>query len=285
MLRPLAALALAVCVTAPAGAQPLTGTLKKIKDSGAIALGHRDSSVPFSYVGADGKPTGYSVELCQRVAASIARELGIADLKVAWVPVTVDTRTAAVTSGRIDLECGSTTATLGRQREVDFSNMTFVDGGGLLVAAGSAIGGVADLGARRVAVIPGTTTEQALREAIGKRGVAAAVVPVKDHAEGLAALERGQAEAYASDRAILFGLLTSARDPSRLGLAEEMLSYEPYGLMLRRGDADFRLAVNRALARIYRTDEIWEIYRRWFGKFGRPGSMLVAMYLLNGLPE
>jgi ABC-type amino acid transport substrate-binding protein len=268
-----------------ADAQPLSGTLKTIKDTGAIKLGHRDSSVPFSYLGPDRRPAGYSVDLCERVAQSIRRDLGLADLKVVWVPVTVDTRVSAVTSGAVDLECGSTTNTLARQQQVDFSSLTFVDGSGLLVTAASGVSGVDQLLGKRVGVIPGTTTEPALRAALGKLAVAASVVEVKDHAEGLAALEAGRVDAYASDRAILSGLYASAKDPQKLALTDVLMSVEPYGLMLRRGDADFRLAVNRALARIYRTNEIWEVYQRWFGRLGRPGSLLTAMYLLYALPE
>ncbi len=285
MTRPLAVAALVLGLCGAASAQPLTGTLKAIKETGAIRLGHRDSSVPFSFVGPDKRPAGYSVELCERVAQVIRRDLGLADLRLVWVPVTVETRIAAVVSGAIDLECGSTTNTLSRQREVDFSTMIFVDGSGLLVAAGTGISGVDQLTGKRVAVIPGTTTEPALRPALGKLSVAAAIVPAKDHAEGLAALEAGRADAYASDRAILMGLYASARDRDKLALTDVLMSVAPYGLMLRRGDPDFRLAVNRALAAIYRTDEIWEIYRRWFAALGRPGNLLSAMYLLYALPE
>jgi glutamate/aspartate transport system substrate-binding protein len=276
---------LIACLAGAAAAQPLAGTLKTIKETGVIKLGHRDSSVPFSYVGPDRRPAGYSVDLCERIAQAIRRELSLANLRIVWVPVTVDSRIAAVVTGAVDLECGSTTNTLSRQQQVDFSSLTFVDGSGLLVGAATGISGVDQLTGKRVAVIPGTTTEPALRAALGKLSVAAAVVEVKDHAEGLAALEAGRVEAYASDRAILAGLYTSAKDPQKFALTDVLMSIEPYGFMLRRGDPDFRLAVNRALARIYRTDEIWEVYRRWFGRLGRPGSMLTAMYLLYALPE
>jgi len=136
-----------------------------------------------------------------------------------------------------------------------------------------------------VAVIPGTTTEPALQAALQKRLVRAQIVPVKDHDEGRAALESGKADAYASDRVLLVGLLVGSKDPEKLTLVDEQFSYEPYGLMLRRGDPAFRHVVNRALSRLYRSDEIVRIYEKWFRVLGRPSPALVLMYLLNAVPE
>jgi glutamate/aspartate transport system substrate-binding protein len=276
---------LTVLVAGPVGAQELQGTLKRIKDTRTIILGHRDSSRPFSFVGDDRKPAGYSVELCTRVASGIQQQLGVSDLAIKWVPVTVENRIRAVVSGTIDLECGSTTNTLGRQEQVDFSLMTFIDGGSLLATAASGVRAVGDLTGKRVAVIPGTTTETALTQALQKSFVTAQIVKVKDHADGLAALETGAADGYASDRVILVALLSSARDPGQLVLSEQYLSYEPYALMLRRNDAAFRLAVNRVLARLYRTGQVAQIVDRWFVPLGRPSSLLGAMYILNSIPE
>jgi ABC-type amino acid transport substrate-binding protein len=190
-----------------------------------------------------------------------------------------------IVQGTTDIECGSTTNTLTRQEQVDFSNMTFVDGGSLLVKTSAKIMSFQDLGGKKIAVIPGTTTDTAMRGVLQKALVSAQLVPVKDHREGLAALESGSADAYASDRVILIGLAVTSQDPSQFAVAEQYLSYEPYGFMLRRGDAPFRLAVNRALSQIYRSGEIVQIYSRWFGKLGAPGSLLVAMWALNALPE
>jgi len=260
-------------------------TLKKVKESGSLAIGYRESSVPFSFVDLGKKPSGYSVELCTRIAASLQQQLGLPNLQVKWVPVTPEDRIASVANGTVDIECGSTTNTLARQEQVDFTNMTFVDGGSLLVTAASGIRRVADLAGKKVAVVPGTTTEKALAAALKKNGVSAQVISVKEHIEGLRLLDAGGADAYASDRVILIGLAIQSSDIGRLRLADEYLSYEPYGLMVRRNDAAFRLVANRVLSGIYRSGEIEQIYERWFGALGLPSTLLQAMYLLNGLPE
>jgi ABC-type amino acid transport substrate-binding protein len=168
---------------------------------------------------------------------------------------------------------------------VDFSILTFVDGGSLLVKAGSGIAGLGDLGGKRVAVARGTTTERTLAEALKKAFISAQIVPVKDHGDGLAALEGGTADAYASDRVILVGLALTAKEPKTLALAEHFFSYEPYGFMLRRGDAAFRLTVNRTLARLYRSDQLKQIWDKWFGRLGRPSGLIAAMYAIEALPE
>ncbi len=191
-----------------------------------------------------------------------------------------------MTSGAIDLECGSTTNTLGRQAMVDFSLLTFVDGGSLLVRLGTNVSTVADLANKRVAVIPGTTTEKALTEALQKSWVSTArIVRVQENAEGLAAVEEGRAEAFASDRTVLVGLLRAGQGPQQLRVSNQYFSYEPYALMLRRDDPDFRLAVNRALVRLYQSVHITQIYEKWFGRFSQASSLVRAMYSLNSLPE
>ena len=277
--------AVALALGGPAEAQDLQGTLKKIKDSGTITLGYREQSVPFSFKGNDGTPAGYSVDLCKSVATAVQQQLKLQKLDVKWVPVTVDTRMQAVANGTVDLECGSTTNTLSRQEQVDFSNMTFVDGASLLVKTTSNFATFQDLGGKKIGIIPGTTTDGALRSVLQKTSVTATIVPVTDHLGGLAALESGSIDAYASDRVILIGLAATAKTPGQFAIAEHYLSYEPYGFMMRRGDAPFRLAVNRVLSSLYRSGEIVQIYARWFGKLGPPPKILIAMYALYALPE
>jgi ABC-type amino acid transport substrate-binding protein len=224
---------------------------------------------------------GYSVELCTHIAADLQRQ--IPNLQVQWVPVTVESRIPALLNGTIDLECGSTTKTLARQEQVDFSVTTFLTGGSLLTLTEAPVG--AELRNLRIAVIPGTTTEQVLKTAVTQSGAAVQFLAVSDHAAGLAALEQQTADAYASDRIILIGLALAASNPARFALAERYFSYEPYALMLRRGDPAFRLAVNRVLARLYRSGQILEIYSHWFGRLGTPSALLLGLYAIEGVPE
>jgi ABC-type amino acid transport substrate-binding protein len=280
-----AVLLASLLLTGPALGQNLDGTLKKIKTSGTMNIGYRESSPPFSFMGSDKRPVGYSIDLCMYVAGAIQKQLGLANLKLGWVPVTAENRIDMVAHGKVDLECSTTTASLSRQERVDFSLMTFVDGAGLLTTPAANLRGPSDLAGKRIAVIPGTTTEKALAEYLKTEFITVQTVRVKDPAEGLAALEQGSADAFASDRGILIGLAVTSKDPKGFVLPDLTFSYEPYGLMLRRNDAAFRLAVNRALAALYRSGAVGPIYDRWIGVFSKPGPLLQAMYLLNGLPE
>ena len=284
--RAMIALVMMTAVGATTGhAQTLTGTLKKVADSGTLTVGFRENALPFSYTGSDGKPAGYSIDLCQEIAVAVQQELKLANLAVRWVPVTPENRVDAVANGTVDIECGTTTASLSRQEKVDFTLTTFVDGASLLIAEGSGIRTVGDLAGKRVGVAPGTTTEKALGDFLRSQSIPATVVSVKDHDEGLAALQTSKIEAYASDRTILVGLVLQARGTARYALVSEDLSYEPYGFMVRRDDSAFRLVANRTLARLYRSGAIGAIYSKWFGAIGKPTPALVLMYALQGLPE
>lgn len=276
---------LAGCASTGTVAAPAT-TLEKIKASKTILLGYRDSSLPFSFADQNRQPAGYSVDLCNRVVDDLRRELKLPELQAKWVPVTVETRVGAIMAGTIDLECGSTTNTLSRQEQVDFSLTTFITGASLLTMVGTNVS--SDLGGIRIAVIPGTTTDALIKDAMAKGGASAnraQLLAVKDHADGLAALMNKTADVYATDRAILIGLVLSTPDPRRFALLDRFLSYEPYALMLRRGDPAFRLAVNRALARLYRSGEVLKVYERWFGQWGAPSALTLGMYAIEGLPE
>ena len=273
-----------VLFTTHASSQELDGTLKKIRTSGVFTLGHREAAPPFSFPGPDRRPVGYSIDLCTHVASSIQKQLGV-NLKLDWLPVTADNRVDMVAQGKIDLECGTTTITLARQERVDFSLMTFVDGGGVLTRSDGKFNAVADFTDKRIAVIPGTTTETALNKFFKEEFVIIKPVPVKSPLEGISALEKGSVDAFASDRGILAGLAVTSKDPKRFAMPNLLFSYEPYGFMVRRNDPAFRLAVNRALAELYRSGGFIPIYERWFGGFGKPGPAIQIMYLLNGLPE
>lgn len=261
-----------------------TDTLKKIRDSKSISLGFRTDSPPFSFAGSDGQPAGYSVDLCKRVVASVERQLNVGSLAVKWVPVTSANRFDQVTSGAIDLECGNTTVTLNRQERVDFSNLTFVDGGAVLVLAESKLTRLADLAGKTVAVKPGTTTEKSLKDMLKDKLIDAKVVLVKDEAEAFAALNEKRIDGYAADRVALVGNVVKAHGETKYGIIQENFSFEPYALMMRR-DASFRLAVNRALAQTYRSGAIVDIVNRWLTPLGKPGPLLEMMFILNTTPE
>jgi len=268
----------------PAAAQNLDGTLKKIKSSGVLTLGYRESAPPFSFPGPDKQPVGYSIDLCTHVARAIQKQLGVT-LKLNWVPVNAQNRIDMVADGQVDIECGTTTATLSRQERVDFTLMTFVDGGSLMTLADAQLRSGADLAGKRIGVIAGTTTEKALNKLLQEKFISAEQVKFKDQIEGRTALENKKIDVFASDRGILIGLAITAKDPKRFALADMYFSYEPYGFVVRRNDGAFRLAVNRALAGLYRSGAVVPVYERWFGAFGKPSEPLQAMYLLNGLPE
>jgi len=278
-----AALLVACAHAVPGPAPAPDSTLKAIKERKAMVVGYLKDAYPLSYEGPNG-PDGYSIDLCRRIGDEAGRAVGIEKLELRFVPVTLENRIDAVASGKVDIECSTSTATLSRMEKVDFTNLIFVDGGGLVVKKSTFIRNVAELADESVAVVPGTTTEKALRAALSQGNIRARVVEVPDHASGIAAVKDGKVSAYASDRIILVGQLIEQRDAG-LGLVPMQFSIEPYGFMLRRGDADFRLVANRALSRAYRSGEIANIFQRWFGAIGKPDETLVLMYLLNATPE
>jgi ABC-type amino acid transport substrate-binding protein len=284
LLLPLAALAfLGSSPAAPAFAA--SPTLDRIKEKGAITFAYREGAAPFSFKDRGGRIRGYSVEICVRAALAVQRELQLKQLKIEWLPVDATARFDAVASGRADAECGTTTITLARMKTVDFSLPIFVDGGSVLVRTKSKLLRLRDLKGKRIAVIPGTTTEQALTRALDAAEAPATLVPVKDGAEGMAQLTQNKVDGYAGDRVVLAELRIRARAPESFGFVGEDFSFEPYALVLPRNDADFRLAVNTALAGLYRTGDIDPIFQRWLGNLGKPGTLLHAMFYLNTLPE
>jgi glutamate/aspartate transport system substrate-binding protein len=288
MRRSLLCVLCVLCVgvlAGPARGAEVEGTLKKIKQDGAIRLGFRETAPPFSFLDPDSKPAGYSIALCLQIADALKTDLGLPSLWTRWVQVTPEDRIPLVVNGTVDIECGATTHTLAREAQVDFSHTTFVDGAGLIATVASGVKGVADLGGKRVGIIRGTTTEKALAEALQKHKVSARLIDIKDHAEALTAFARGVLEAYAADRVVLMDLRAKAKNPATVRLADEYLSVEHYALMFRREDPAFRQAVNRVLARLYRSGAIGPIYEKWFGAMGEASSMQKTLYQLYGVPE
>ncbi|MDH4293687.1 MAG: amino acid ABC transporter substrate-binding protein, partial [Betaproteobacteria bacterium] len=206
-------------------------------------------------------------------------------IETRWVELTIQNRLEAVRSGKVDIECSTTTWTLSRQAEVDFSLITFVDGGSILTPVQSDIANLADFKGKRIAVITGTTTEKVLRSSLASRSINAEVVTVQTRAAGLQMLDQRKVDGFASDRTTLIGVVLATQTRGAFKLLGEDFSVEPYALALPRGDADFRLAVNRVLARLYRTGEISKIYNQWLGPLGAPSLLLSAAYFLQSLAE
>jgi glutamate/aspartate transport system substrate-binding protein len=281
---------LVVCIAAAlaataATAQTASPTLTRIKAAKAINVAFSGDSLPFSFVGPDNQPAGYSIDICKRVIAQIGRVVGEPNLKVNWMVGNVTDRLAMVASGKADLECANTTETLTRLASVDFSNLIFVDGGGFLVTTDSTFNKLSDMAGKKIAVQRGTTTETRLRDTLQRRLVNATVVPIGDASEGTALLESGGVDAFAGDKIKLVGLAAQAKDPKKLAMLAEDLSFEPYGLAIPRNDSAYRLEVNRALTQVYMGGDIEQIFGQWLGKLGRPSSLLAAMYLLNSIPD
>ncbi|HEV7821973.1 MAG TPA: amino acid ABC transporter substrate-binding protein, partial [Burkholderiales bacterium] len=240
---------------------------------------------PFSYVGTDKTPQGYSVELCKRIADGVQRGLKLPQLKTVWVELGLSDRIEAVRAGRIDIECGTTSWSFSRQQLVDFSLMTFIDGASLLATVDSGIRRISDAGAKRISVIRGTTTERALTTALAKEKVQAEVIRVDTREQGFAMLTEGRVDAFASDRFLLLNSFTSLKSNKPLRLMDEDFSVEPYALALPRDDPNFRIAVNRSLADVFRSGDIVQVYERWFGQFGQPSLLLSALFYLQQVPE
>ena len=260
------------------------GTIDKLRQDKTLRIAYRDDAPPYSFTDAIGEPAGFMVELCRSVAKSLADQFGLGELKVAYVPVTVSNRFETIESGKADLLCEPTSATLSRREHVDFSIATFIDGASLLVS-GDGPSEFGALAGKKIGVLADTTTEESLRDTLVSAGVAAEVVPAKTHQEGLAMLDHGTIAAYFGDRAILAYLASKSSDPSKLRLANNYLSVEPYALAMARGDEDFRLAVDRALSRIYRSGEIAKVFAHSFGNTTQPSDTLKTLFLISALPE
>ncbi len=284
-MKRLLTFALLACFSLGVQAAAAPNTLARIKASKAITLAYAPNALPFSFDDEKTKkPAGYSVDLCEKVVASIQKQLGLAELKVKWVAGSTPERLAMVAEGKADMECGVTTATLKRQEKVDFSNVTFVQAGGVLALASAGVKTAKDLGGKKLGVVAGTTTEKRVIEALGKDKIMAEVVPFKERAEAFKALEDGKIQALSGDKIVLVGLVARDTGGGRFVLLAEDFSVEPYAFALRRGDPDFRLAVNRSLARTYGSGEIVGIFDRWFAPF-KPTDLLKALYLFNSMEE
>jgi len=285
--------ALALLAAAPATAQELTGTLKKIKDSGTITIGHRETSIPFSYLDDKQQPIGYSMDICAAVVEEVKKELGMAQLAVKYNPVTPQTRIPLMANGTIDLECGSTTNTLTRQKQVGFAPVTFITGTKLLVKKSSKIKSYKDLRNKTVVVTQGTTNERIIKSLSDKDNLNIKFLNAKDHGESFLTVESGRAVAFSMDDILLYGLIAKAKTPKDYEVVGDYLSYDPYGMMYRKGDEDFGVVIRRAIGRLMASGDIAKIYNKWFLEklpsgevMGVPMSpLLKAAIQLQALPE
>jgi ABC-type amino acid transport substrate-binding protein len=276
----------ALALTLGSAFQVHADTLDRIRDTGRFVIGHRTASPPFSFVNEKGEATGYSIDLCQRIAAAAKQALDLAKLDIAYVPLTAENRFAMLEKGEVDIVCGSTTNTLKRRERVAFTLLTFVTGAEMLVRTNSDIDSLSDLAGKKVGVLAGTTTETGLKKGLEKQFINTEVVTVKDHDDGLRKVEDGGIDGYVADRILLIGLARQARNPSNLMLTDRLYSHEPYALAVRRNDPDFRLVADRTLAALYRTGTIGEVFKKWFGPMGAtPAGLLKALYVLQAIPE
>lgn len=241
----------------------LTGTLLKARSTGAVTLAYRESSIPFSYLSARGEPIGYSIELCRKLVEAIGEAVG-RELEIKWLPVTPETRVEAIVSGKADLECGSTTSNLERRKRVGFSPTIFVSGTKLMVKRGSPIKSFRDLGGKSVVVTAGTTNEQTLRDIAKKFGLDYRLLVSRDHAASFAQVVDGRADAFATDDVLLYGLIAQNRAKGRYVVIGEFLSYDPYGIMYRRDDAQLARLVDDSFRDLAEDGEVERQYKRWF---------------------
>jgi glutamate/aspartate transport system substrate-binding protein len=250
----------------PTLAQELTGTLKKVKDSGSITLGHRESSVPFSYYDDKQQVIGYAMDLCHKIADAVKKELKLDKLEVKLNPVTSATRIPLMANGTVDLECGSTTNNLERQQQVSFTITHFVTANRFVSKKAAKLNTVDDLKGKTITSTSGTTNIKQITEIGAQKNLGINILPAKDHAEAFLMVETGRAAAFVMDDILLYSLVAGSKSPGDYTVSKDALSVEPYGIMLRREDPAFKKVVDAEMTRIYKSGEINAIYDKWFTK-------------------
>ncbi len=270
-----------------AAAQDGSPTLERIAETGEFRIGFVPDAPPMSFLDANGNAVGYSIDLCRQIGSSIRNLLGLEKIDLTFTPlVSMEERLSAVEEARVDIECGATTVTLSRRERVDFTLMTFITGGAVLSRNARPINTMNDIGGKRIAVISGTTTEDALRSFMQVNEIKMNLEMIQTHDQGMELLRARRVDGYASDRAMLIGQVFRSADADDYALTQSVFSFEPYSLMIRRGDTAFRLAADRALASLYRTARIRRLYHNWFGRYGEPLSPIVqAMYEFQAVGE
>ncbi|MBC7502014.1 MAG: amino acid ABC transporter substrate-binding protein [Herminiimonas sp.] len=252
-------------------------TLAKIRNSGTITIAHRESSIPFSYLDDKKAAVGYAVELCQKIAEGVRRELKLAQIGIAYLPVTSSTRIPAIVDGKADLECGSTTNNAERRKQVAFTIPHFIAAVRMVVRVDSGIRNWSDLRDRKVVTTKGTTTVKLLTERDKVRALGLKLLEGADHAQSFGMVEKGAAEAFPMDDVLLYGLRASATAPDKFIITGDALSAEPYAIMLRKDDAPFKAVVDREMARIINDGELTKMYDKWFKRPVPPKNLNMNM--------
>jgi glutamate/aspartate transport system substrate-binding protein len=270
------------------GALAESPTLKRISETGTIRIGYVPDAPPLSFEDEEGNVVGYSIDLCRHIASAIRFDLGLEKIEIEFMPlVSMEDRISAVEKHDVDIECGATTVTLSRRERIDFTLMTFITGSAILSRKDKAISAIDQLDKKRIAVVSGTTTEDVVRRVAEVNDFRIKLTPIHTHDEGMELLNKGKVDGYASDRAMLIGqVFRNANVANDYTMTRSALSFEPYAFMITRGDTEFRLAADRALASLYRTARIRRIYQNWFGRYGEPLSPVVeAMYQFQAVGE
>ncbi|MBT8099330.1 MAG: amino acid ABC transporter substrate-binding protein [Gammaproteobacteria bacterium] len=286
-MRILVSLAFIVAL-ATANAEGHIDTLKRVAETGEFRIGYVPDAPPLSFRDSENNAVGYSIDLCRRIASAVRDELKLEEIKIVFTPlVTMEERLSAIENGDVDIECGATTVTLSRRERVDFTLMTFITGSAVLSLNSEPIDGIDGLDGERVAVLRGTTTESVMRSVNEVNGFNIKLKLIDSHDEGMALLNAGKVGGYASDRAMLIGqVFRNDNATKEYALTSNVLSFEPYALMIPRGDTEFRLVADKALASLYRGLGIRRLYHNWFGRFGEPLSPIVeAMYEFQAVGE
>jgi len=255
---------LSALVLAGPQASAQEGTLKKIKETGTITLGHRDASIPFSYFDDKQAAIGYAMDLCGKIVDAVKAELKMPNLQVKLNPVTSATRIPLMANGTVDLECGSTTNNLERQKQVSFTITHFVTANRFVSKKASNLKDLNDLKGKTVVSTSGTTNIKQITELNGQKNLGITILPAKDHAEAFLMVETGRAVAFFMDDILLYSLVASSKSPSEWTISADALSVEPYGIMLRKDDPSFKKVVDGAMTSVYKSGEINKIYAKWF---------------------
>jgi len=261
-------------------------TLEQVKKTKKIRIGYRADKPPMSFVNRDNELVGYSIDLCLRMVDEMKSTLEIPDISVEYVPVNASNRFDALTDNKIDILCGVTTKTISRSEIVDFTQPTFVTGAALLTLKTLEVQNISELSGKKIAVVKDTTTFDSLTKMLKREGSDAEVVTVKTAVDGMNAVTRGEVDAFSGDQIVLVGLIINSDNPKQFALTENVFSFEPFALAVRKNDSEFRLVADRMLSRLYRTKKVLLLYDKWFGSYIKTmPTLLEAMYLINSTPE